>query len=147
MANVLNRTTKQYITSANTPEYPTAQWIIDPNMSAVVGFGSQYWIITGDVVTLMNQSQRDAVDAAALNAARDAKAARMDDLEDELRATQMATNQGLNQTNARLNSVLDAIDAATTLANLKTAVLAIANLPQRTAADVKTAVRNQLGNV
>lgn len=146
MANVLNRITKLFIISANTLDYPTAQWIINPDMSAVAGFGSQYWIITGDVVTLMSQGQRDAVDATALNAARDSNAARMDDLEDVLRATTLAGNVGLNQTNARINSMLDAIDAATTLANLKTAVAAIANLPQRTPADVKTAVRNQLGN-
>jgi predicted NACHT family NTPase len=147
MANVLNRTTKQFLTSANTPDYPVEAWIIEPDMSAVVGFGSQYWVITGDVVSLMTQQQRDAVDAAALETSRDAKAARMDDLEDELRATQMATNLGLNQTNARYNALLDAIDAAATLAALKTAAAAINNLPQRTAADVKAAVRAQLGNV
>lgn len=147
MANVLNRTTKQYITSANTPEYPVEAWIIEPDMSTVVGYPSQYWIITGNVVTLMSQAERDAVDATALNASRDASAARMDNLEDELRATTLAANTGLNQTNARLNAVLDAVDGAVTLATLKTAVAAISDLPQRTPADVKTAVRNQLGNI
>ena len=71
MANVLNRTSKAFIASANTVDYPVAQWIIDPDMSAVAGYPSQYWIITGDVVSLMDQAQRDAVDTAALNAQRD----------------------------------------------------------------------------
>jgi hypothetical protein len=147
MANVLNRTTKVFVASANTVDYPVQDWIIEPDMSAVVGFPSKYWVITGDVVSLMSEAERDVLDAAALEAQRDAKAARMDNLEDELRATQMATNLGLNQTNARINDFLDAVDAATTLANLKSAVALINNLPQRTASDVKTAVRNQLGNV
>lgn len=64
MANVLNRTTKQYITSANTPDYPTADWIINPDLSGVSGVPSKYWKITGDVVTEMNQTEKDAVDAA-----------------------------------------------------------------------------------
>lgn len=63
MAAVLNRTTKQFIRFANTPDYPAAEWIINPDLSAVTGFASKYWTITGDVVTLMTQAERDAVDA------------------------------------------------------------------------------------
>jgi hypothetical protein len=62
MANVLNRTTKQFLTSQNTPDFDPAQWIISPDLSAVAAFPSQYWTITGDVVTLMNVAQRNAVD-------------------------------------------------------------------------------------
>lgn len=28
MANVLNRATKEYLTSVNTPDYPVSDWII-----------------------------------------------------------------------------------------------------------------------
>ena len=66
MASVLHRINKIYITSADTPEYPIVDWIHNPNLSAVAGFASKYWIITGDVVTLMDQAARDAVDAAEL---------------------------------------------------------------------------------
>lgn len=62
MAAVLNRTTKEFIRFANTPDYSTTDWIINPDLSAVVGFASKYWTITGDVVTLMDQAARDAVD-------------------------------------------------------------------------------------
>lgn len=68
MANVLNRTTKQFIASANTVEYPAQDWIINPDMTAVTGFASKYWTITGDTVSLMDQASRDAVDAAELAA-------------------------------------------------------------------------------
>ena len=68
MASVLNRTTKQFRTSVHTDDFPTVDWIINPDLSAVVGFASKYWIITGDVVTLMTNEApdflRDAIDAA-----------------------------------------------------------------------------------
>ena len=64
MANVLNRTTKAYLTSVHTPDYPVQDWIIDPDVSEVAGFPTKYWSIIGDVVTLMSQAERDAVDAA-----------------------------------------------------------------------------------
>jgi len=32
MANVLNKITKQYLKSVNTPDYPTSEWIINPIM-------------------------------------------------------------------------------------------------------------------
>ena len=77
MASVLNRTTKAFRSSANTPDFPVADWIINPDMSAVTGFGSQYWIITGDVVTLMDQAARDAVDLVASDAQKDTEAERL----------------------------------------------------------------------
>lgn len=67
MANVLSRTPPyQYRRSVNDPDYDIADWIFNPDLSAVTGFGPQYWIVTGDVVTLMNQAARDAVDAQAI---------------------------------------------------------------------------------
>jgi len=68
MANVLNRTTKEYRRSVNDPEYSPVDWIINPDLSAVAGFPSEYWVIAGDVVTLMSKAERDAVDAAAAKA-------------------------------------------------------------------------------
>lgn len=62
MAAVLNRATKEYLKSVNTPDYGV-DWIINPDLSAVVGHPSKYWVITGDVVTLMDLAARDAVDA------------------------------------------------------------------------------------
>lgn len=66
MASALNRTTKQFYGSVNTPDFSVDIWIINPDMTPVAGFPSKYWIITGDVVSLMTQGQRDAVDDAAL---------------------------------------------------------------------------------
>lgn len=78
MANVLHRITKQYIRSVNEPEYPLIDWIHNPDLSAVIGFASHHWVITGDAVTLMGQASRDAVDAEMLESSKDAEASRMD---------------------------------------------------------------------
>jgi len=64
MAAVLNRTTKQYIPSANTPDYPVVDWIINPDLSAVVDVPNKYWVITGDVVSEMTQEEKDAYEDA-----------------------------------------------------------------------------------
>jgi hypothetical protein len=145
MSTVLNRTTRQLIVSANTPDYPLAQWIIEPNLSAVVGFGSKYWVITGDAVTLMSQAQRDAVDAADLAAARDAVVSALDAAEVIDRAVLLVILDELNAHALKINALLDAIDAAASLAALKTAVGAISDYPQRTVQQLRTAVRNKLG--
>lgn len=64
MAHVLNRTTKEYLHTGAPKNFPEVDWIRNPNVSAVQGWPTKYWIITGDVVTLMNQEERDIVDAA-----------------------------------------------------------------------------------
>ncbi len=85
MSNVLNRTTKEYRESANEPDFPQANWIWNPDLSAVSGFDSRYWTITGDVVTLMTLAERNAVDAALVVTSRDSVATDLDQVENVLR--------------------------------------------------------------
>lgn len=146
MANVLNRTTKQFLASVNTPEYPTAQWIINPDMSAVNGYPSKYWIITGDVVSLMSEPERDAIDAAEMEAMRDATSQRMDDIEDIVRALALATLDEMNLHAQSITAILNAIDDNSTLATIKTAIAAIEDVPTRTGAQLKAVIRNKLGS-
>ena len=90
--NWLNRATKQLILNASpsdmgmaAPE-SDATWIYDPDLSAVDGVPSKYWIITGDAVTEMSQAQKDAVDETALTASRDSAVdGEVDNLEGILR--------------------------------------------------------------
>jgi hypothetical protein len=145
MAAVLNRTTKQYLASANTPDYPVEEWIINPDMSAVVGSQTVYWVITGDVVSLMSQAERDAVDAVAVQSARDAAIAQLQQAEDVLRAFMLIVLDDRNLLAARLSSLLDAIDGAGSFAALKNAAALIANPPQYTEAQLRTAIRNRIG--
>jgi len=119
MANVLNRTTKLYKTSVNTPDYDVADWIIEPDMAAVVGYEPKHWEVSGDVVSLMSQVDRDAVDAALLEAENDNVAGRL-------------VVSGFDKAFALI--MLDEINI------LRSA----AGLGNRTAAQLKTALRNKL---
>lgn len=64
MADAVNRTTKEYRQSIHTPDFPVEDWIINPNLSAVAGVENKYWKISGDVITEMNASEKQAVDDA-----------------------------------------------------------------------------------
>lgn len=66
MADVLNRTTKQYLQSVNTPNFSVVDWIINPDLSLVLPQepNSIYWNITGDVVTEMSPAEKAVVNAA-----------------------------------------------------------------------------------
>ena len=66
MPNYVHRTNKQYLVSvspASLPE-PEANYIQDPDLSAVAGEPSKYWTITGDIVTLKSPAEQAIVDAA-----------------------------------------------------------------------------------
>ena len=63
MVDVLHRVTKEYRREINPPYFPVADWIYDPNLSAVGGLPLKYWKIVGDDVFAMTQAERDKVDA------------------------------------------------------------------------------------
>lgn len=86
MADVVNRATKQYIRSVNTPDFPIADWIHNPDLSAVVGQPPKYWDIVLDLITLMSATDRQAVEDAKLVATRDTRVSQIDHEEDLLRA-------------------------------------------------------------
>ena len=118
MANFLHRATKQYLQSADPnglPE-PLANYIEEPDLSAVAGQPTKYWTITGDVITLMNNGQRNAVDAAL-------DTARLDSIADELDQTQTILKAFAEVMLDQLNTLRaeHGLNAAT-LAQLKTAV-------------------------
>ena len=59
---------KTYLTSVSPQDLPEneANYIQDPDLSAVDGFDSIYWNISGDSVVLANQGTRNARDADIL---------------------------------------------------------------------------------
>ena len=74
MANVVNRATRELRLSVNTPDFPTAQWIINPDLSAfnaIGGYQARYAEISGDDVLLLSASERQQAD----NADRDTRIA------------------------------------------------------------------------
>ena len=62
MADVLNRVTKQFLRSVNTPDYPAEDWIINPDLTEVAAVPWRYWKIVGDAVLPMTQAEREEVD-------------------------------------------------------------------------------------
>ena len=66
MPNWLHRTSKQVLHSVASADLPEVQadYIEEPDLSAVEGRPVKYWVVSGDTVLLLNQSSRDAVDAA-----------------------------------------------------------------------------------
>jgi len=146
MPNYLHRTTRQYLRSVSTPDLqePVANYIQDPDVSAVIGFPNRYWIITGDVVTLMDQAARDVVDADLNTARLNSIADGLDQTQTILKAFAEVLLDELNSRAATSNSILAAIDGANNLGSLKAAVTLISNTPQRTLAQLKSAVRGKL---
>lgn len=89
MASVTNRVTKEYRQSVNTPDFSPAQWIINSAAADALfaaGILSRHWNIAGDVVSEMSPAEKAVVDAAALDASRDATAAEIDGLENIVRS-------------------------------------------------------------
>ncbi len=63
MSNVLDRRTLEYLISVHTPDYSEQEYVINPDMSAVIKTPSRYWKLRGDVVSVMTQTEKDAKDA------------------------------------------------------------------------------------
>ena len=127
--NWLNRATKQLIFNVSpsdmgmaAPE-SDATWIYDPDLSAVEGIPSKYWIITGDAITEMSQAQKDAVDEAALTASRDS-----------------AVDSEVENLEGILRQVIKL------LINELNILRAEHGLADRTLAQLKTQIRNGLGS-
>ena len=55
MANVLNKITKQYLRSVNTPDYPTSEWLINPVIPLC---DQKFWVIEGNTIREMTQGEK-----------------------------------------------------------------------------------------
>ena len=84
MASVINRETKEFLISVNTPNYPVEYWIHNPDMSNVEGVPVKYWKIVGDNVLEMDSFEKDTVDASNLDSYKDERASAIDARTDEL---------------------------------------------------------------
>ncbi len=124
MGRWVHRTSKQFLNSVSPTDAaaidPLVNWISEPDLSAVAGFDRKYWIVTGDVISLMDQVARDAVDAAE-------DSAQLDAIADQLTQTRSIMR-------AFAEVVLDEINA----------LRAQHSLPTRTLTQLRNAVRGKL---
>lgn len=146
MTDVVHRITKEYRRSVHTPDYSLADWIHNPDLSAVVGQPAKYWLITGDVISLMDQAARDAVDAQELSDRRDSIISRLDDLEILERAELLALLDDRNIWADWLQQFKDGVATANNLADIKSLISRLPNTPQGGIAQMKTKIRNKLGS-
>ena len=58
MANVINRITRQYLKSVNTPDYMDGNWLINPILPDCKPLD---WVIEGDIVRESTQDEKDAL--------------------------------------------------------------------------------------
>jgi hypothetical protein len=146
MADVLNTSTLEMRQSVNEVQY-TDPWIVitraQYDLWSIIPQRYRKWVV--DHIEEMTQPEKDAVDLALLEATRDQIVQQLDQQEDILRAFAGLLVDELNAHASRTNALLNAIDAAASLAALKTAVAPIANLPTRTLAQMRTAIRNKIG--
>ena len=67
MATVLNRTTFELRKSVNTPDFPVAEWVINPDLTAVLALPVRYWKIQpDDTVVARTAAERAVADTKAL---------------------------------------------------------------------------------
>lgn len=147
MASAFNPVTNDYRNSVNTPDFP-APWIInqvEADALFAAGLPSKYRKVVANIATEMTQAEKDAVDAALLSTQRDQTAAELDIIESFARALTQIVMDEFNNHSTKMKEMLDAVDAATSLADLKTRFGLITDPPQRTLAQLKTALRNKLG--
>lgn len=150
MANVIHRTTLQYLESVNTPEYPEADWKHNPDLSAVVDVERRYWKAPADWdapdagPVEMTPAEKTAQDIADLEASRDAAAEQLDQLENIQRAFMLAVLEEFNRHADVHNAITSAFDEATVV-QIQAAIQAIPDVPQRTAAQLRDLIRAKVG--
>ena len=84
MADVINRATLAQASSVNTPDYPSVDWIHNPDLSAVAAVPKRYWKVVADAVVEMTQAEKDVVDATNLAGMKAARIVAVDLRTDEL---------------------------------------------------------------
>lgn len=67
MANVIKKVanadgTHTYLESVNTPEYPTADWLINPDVSALSAVPRKHWKVSGASVVEMSVAEKAVID-------------------------------------------------------------------------------------
>lgn len=101
------------------------------------------WVV--DHIEEMSAGEKAAVDAAILEALRDSVIQEVDELENIQRAFMLTMLDELNNHTAKINAMLTAVDTASNVAEIKANYAAIPDLPSRTTAQLRSAIRAKLG--
>lgn len=147
MADVLNTDTLEMLASVNTPDYPPPLWVVISreqfDLWSMIPQEYRKWIT--DHVEEMTAPEKAAVDLARLEALRDEVVQQVDELNNILRAFMLMVLDELNNHTQKINGILTAVDTANNFAEVKANYAAITDLPTRTAAQLRSALRAKLG--
>lgn len=150
MADVLNIETCEMRASVNEAQAPynADPWLVITREQFTLWstIPQVYRKWTGVAIEEMTQPEKDAVDAARLQAQLDEVVQQLDQANDILRALAKMLVSEFNAHANKMNTLLDAIDGAGSLAALKTTVATIQHHPTRTLAQLRQAIRNELGS-
>lgn len=130
MANVFNRVQAEYKVSVHTPNFDIADWAINPDVSGVGGNPVRYWFLDG-TVNAEGFEIIDVVDAAAQIA-----------IDDAIGITLLTSQRDSAKTELDTRRVLIAL--AELLVDEFNALRTLHGLPDRTFAQLRTAIRNKI---
>lgn len=142
----------RYLLSVNTPDYDQdPDVLVNPDVSAVASVPLKYWKRVGDLIEEMTQAEKDAVDAAEQSASLAVERQAASDKKDdptaegiEWRAVVLLLLDEINNLRQWDASFKAAVAAASNLADLKTRVAALPDMPDRTIAQAKNAYLNSI---
>lgn len=114
-------------------------------------FDAKTQVRTGPVRTVFADRVEDvftvrAKTAQEISDERDSVVGEFDNVDSITRAAVLVIKDELNRHTTVEKALFDAIAAATSLANLQTRAAAILQVPQRSTADIRAAIRAKLGN-
>lgn len=160
MATFLHRTTKQLAADDGTGDLG-ANYIRNPDLSAVALEPVKYWVVEGDAVRAATQLERTAIDLAItqaetsaaialLTAQRDAAIAALNAVRDEatisLRAAAEVIRAEFNKQKQWNADTKTKVAGAGTFAAFKTAWATLNNTTQITKQQMRTAIQNEITN-
>lgn len=148
MANVLHktRTPADYRQSVHTPDFPDADWFHNPDVSAVLAVPTKYWRVGTNPVQEMDAAEKAAVDQAEADAATTAdRTAAKADIERRLFvALVKVLIDEINILRTRDRDRAADVATALSLADLKTLWALRAELTDRTGAQARNAIKNEI---
>jgi len=143
-----------YLDSISSPDYAgRTDVVIQPDISALAGIPIIYWKHVAGAIVEMTVSEKSAVDAAIIQAAINAmRSGGISTLVVQspagivLRAFADILKDEFNIIRQWITDFKADVAAATTLADLKTRVAADPDLPDRTLAQLKTAIQDKISS-
>ena len=150
MADVVNTETRDVRMSVNlgVAPYNATPWLMITREQflawSVIPQIYRKWVV--DHIEEMSAGEKAIVDAALREQMRDEVIQQVDNLEDILRAFMLTVLDELNAHSAKVNAILTAVDTANNFAEVKSNYAAITDLPARTAAQLRSAIRAKLGS-